>query len=48
MLFDGVLRRGGFWYCRVNGTEYGAYICREYALAALRVQRIRAAWRKAF
>lgn len=33
-----VFESEGYWYCSVGGRIFGAWICREYALAGLQVE----------
>jgi hypothetical protein len=44
---DRVFAMGGAYWCIVDGRTYGAWDCREYALAGMQVEQRRAAERKA-
>lgn len=42
MIKDIVFRREGVWFCLVNGKTYGAWACKEYAIAGMKVEQRRA------
>lgn len=42
---DHVFQTRAEWFCIVNGRTFGAWACREYALAGMKTEQRRAASR---